>query len=196
MSKKTLLTPKFRASFPHLHKAQLNKLSNKEEYSIVALFKKGEDLTALKEAAKAAIVEKWGPDTAKWPKNLRTPFRDQAERTNDDGVLPAGYEAGAIFLNLKSKNRPQVVKKEGKTVIALTDPNDFYAGCWAIASVSVYAYDQAGNRGVAFGLSNVLKVEDGEPLGGRTTPEADFAPIEGAATGTGVTGTDATSLFS
>jgi len=166
-------TPKFRVSYPNVFKPQLNKMSGKTEYSVVALFSKDADLKALRKAADEAVIEKWGADKTKWPKNLKSPFRDQAEREKE-GVMPAGHEKGAVFMNLKSKNKPGVVDQN---VQAIIDESEFYPGCWAIASVKAYAYDQAGNRGVSFGLNNIQKVKDGEPFSGRSKAEADFAPI-------------------
>jgi len=188
-------TPTFRVSYPNVFKAKKNDLNGKDEFSVVALFKKGEDLTKLKEAAQKAIVEKWGPDKAKWPANLRTPFRLQEERAKEvDGkrVLPAGHEEGAIFLNLKSSQRPGVVDQNVQDII---DESQFYAGCYARASVNAYAYDQKGNRGVSFGLGNIQKVRDGEPLGNRARPEADFAPIQVEGGDAAATGS-ATDIFS
>lgn len=186
-------TPVFRVSYPNVFKAKKNDLNGKDEFSIVALFKKGEDLSALKAAAQKAITDKWGPDKAKWPTNLRSPFRDQAERAKEvDGkrILPAGHEEGAIFINLKSSQRPGVVDQNVQDIL---DESLFYAGCWARASVNAYAYDQKGNKGVSFGLGNIQKVRDGDPLGNRARPEQDFAPI--ADTSTGTTPEDATSIF-
>lgn len=181
-----VLTPPFRVSYPNVFKPRHNDLNGKDEYSVVALFKKGEDLSALKKAAEAAVIEKWGSDKSKWPTNLRSPFRDQKERAKD-GALPAGYEEGAIFINLKSSQRPGVVDQKVQDII---DESDFYAGCYARATIGAYAYDQKGNRGVAFGLGNIQKVKEGEPLGNRTKATDDFAPIEGAEEGQ-----DASSLF-
>ncbi len=174
-----VMTPVFRVSYPNVFEARMNDMSKKMEYSIVALFKKGEDLTALKKAANDALVEQWGPDKSKWPSGLKSPFRDQADRKTD-GKMPVGYEEGAIFFNLKSTQRPEVVDQNVQTIL---DKNEFYAGCWAKASVRAYAYDMKGNRGVAFGLGNIQKVKDGEPLGSRTKATDDFQPIEGSATG-------------
>lgn len=173
-----ILTPKFRVSYPKVFKAELNTLNNKMEYSVVALFKKGEDLTVLKDAVQAEIVRKWGADPKKHPANLRTPFRDQADKAREqDGkrFLPAGHEEGAIYLNLKSQQRPGVVDQQVQPII---DETEFYPGCYARASVSVYAYEQGANRGVNFGLSNIQKVADGEPFSGRPTAEASFSPVK------------------
>jgi hypothetical protein len=43
--------------------------------------------------------------------------------------------------------------------------------------VTAYAYDKAGNRGVAFGLQNIQKLKDGEAFDGRSKPEDDFQPV-------------------
>jgi len=171
---KNVMTPKFRVSFPKLFKAEVNKLSGKTEYSVVALFEKGADLSELKNAVTELLTEKLGADKAKWPKNLKSPFRDQAEREKD-GKLPAGHAAGAVFMNLKSKDRPGVVDAKVQTIL---DENEFYGGCYARATVRPYYYDNAGNKGVAFGLQNVQKLADGEPMSGRAAAETEFAPVE------------------
>lgn len=172
----SVVTPKFRVSYPNVFKARLNDLNGQQEYSVVALFPKDADLTALKAAAQEAIVKKWGEDKAKWPTNLKSPFRDVEDRRKE-GVLPPGYEEGSVFMNLKTRQKPGVVDENVQPVL---EESTFYAGCWARASLNAYAYDQKGNKGVAFGLGNIQKVGDGDPLGGRTAPQQDFAPIEGA----------------
>ncbi|WP_423787999.1 ssDNA-binding protein, partial [Klebsiella pneumoniae] len=42
-------------------------------------------------------------------------------------------------------------------------------------------YEQSGNKGVAFGLQNLQKLRDGEPLGGRVPASKAFeaVPSEG-----------------
>lgn len=180
----SIVTPYFRVSYPSVFEKKLNKLSGKMEYSVVALFPKGADLSAMKKAAQEAIADQWGTDEKKWPKNLRNPFRKHEEKTYVDEAtgqerFPDGMEAGGIFLNLKSeKNKPQVLDAQKNEIL---DPSDFYAGCWARASVNAYAYQHpSGNCGVNFGLNNLQKWKEGDPLGSRTRAQDDFAPIEGA----------------
>lgn len=185
-------TPEFRVSYPNVFKAKKNDLNGKDEYSLVALFKKGENMDVLKNAAMEAITKKWGSEKAKWPANLKTPFRMQEERKKD-GKMPEGYEEGAIFINLKASQRPGLVKLASNGDLEeIIDTSDFYAGCYAKATVSCYAYDQKGNRGVAFGLSNLLKTKDGDSLSGRSSAADDFSDVRGTlpeASG------DASSLF-
>lgn len=169
-----LLTPKFRVSFPSVLSPRMNEMNGKKEFSVTALFQKEADLGGLRKAADEAAAKKFGPDKNKWPKNLKMPFRDQDERRKE-GVLPDGHETGAVFMTLKSTKRPGVVNRL-KTPIS--NEEDFYAGCWAHAFVQPYAYDQQGNRGVAFSLIHVQKLEDGEPLTGRPKVEDVFTAVD------------------
>jgi hypothetical protein len=174
-----VMTPEFRVSYPNVLQPKRNELSGQDEFNVMAIFKKGTNLQVLMAAAQAAIEKKWGADRTKWPKPLKSPFRkhEQKYKEQQDGTktLPPGFEAGGIFMNFKSRQRPGVVNEDVQPII---DPTEFYAGCYAQATVSAYAYDQKGNRGVAFGLGNIQKVRDGEPFGNRTKPEDDFQPVE------------------
>lgn len=187
------LTPYFRVSYPNVFRAKKNDLNGKDEFSLVAIFPKGEDLSRLKKAAQEVIEAKWGTDKKKWPKNLRSPFRlhDEKAVENDDGskVYPMGMEEGGIFINMKSSQRPGLVNGKNEDII---DESEFYAGCYARATVRPYTYDNKGNTGVAFGLQNVQKWKDGDPLGSRTKAQDDFAPIEGA---DDAAGSDSSNIF-
>lgn len=202
-----VITPEFRVSYPKVFQPEKNDLNGQMEYTLTALFKKGEDLSRLKKAAEEACEKKWGKDKAKWPKNLKNPFRDQGEKekeietvekkkiVGEDGVskivevkviklvMPVGYEKGAMFLNLKSKQRPGIVDQQMNDII---DPVEFYGGCYARASIQASAYDQKGNKGVSFWLQNLQKIRDGESFGGRMKPQEDFEPIEAASGDNGI----------
>ena len=98
---KNIVTGEVRFNFPNVFRPGKTLNPNDEaKYSIVVLFPAGYDLTSLKQAAQAAIVEKWGSDKAKWPTNLRTPFRDQGEKPDMEG-----YEPGSIFINSRSSQK-------------------------------------------------------------------------------------------
>lgn len=169
MAVEKVLTPEFRVSFPNVFRAQAMEEGKEPKFGLTLLFKKGADLSKLKAMAKEAIIEKWGSDREKWPKNLKTPFRDQGEKEFE------GYEEGAIFFNATSKQRPGLIDAGKQEII---DESDFYPGCWARATVVPFSYDKKGNKGVAFGLRNIQKLRDGEPLGGRTRPEDDFEEFD------------------
>jgi len=163
-----VITPEFRVSFPNVFQPKSFE-GQDPKYSLVMLFDKKEDLAALKALAKKAVEDKW-PDITKRPKNLRNPFRDgDTERPDVDGY------AGKLFISASSKMKPRVVDQSVQDIISDTD---FYAGCYARASLTVFAYDTAGNRGVAFGLQNVQKLRDGEPFSGRAKPEDEFEAVK------------------
>lgn len=172
-----IVTMKCRASFEHVLKpgkpmAREDGSLAEPKYSLTLLFPQGADLSLLKKAAQNAAKEKWGDNV---PKALKTPFRDQGEKEFD------GYVDGAIFINATSTKPPGVVYEDGQT--AITDARDFYSGCYCRATLRAYAYGGKGTKyapGVAFGLQNVQKLGDGEPLGGRTRPEDEFEPVVGA----------------
>lgn len=165
-----VLTPEFRASFPKLFKAEAFQEGQDPKYSMVMLFPKKMNpemqkrFDAMKAMASAAAKAKWGD---KIPKNLRSPFRDGSEKD-----LP-GYE-DCIFVSASSKIKPGLVNEEAEPILS---PEDFYPGCYAHAYVTCYAYDMAGNRGVAFGLSTVQKTRDGEAFAPRNNAQDDFAPV-------------------
>ena len=177
-------TPEFRVSYPCVFKPKMNTKSKKEEYSLEALFAPGTDMSRLEAAVDAAIVKKWGADKARWPRNLKLPFKKQTlTRVNKVGdVVPnAGHIEGAPLLTLKNKDKPGVVDSNVQPIIAEAE---FYAGCYAIASLNASAYDVDGARGVTFYLQNLQKTREGEPLSGRPKAEDDFAPISQGATST------------
>lgn len=163
-----VMTPEGRVSFPNVFRVgKAMNVGEEGKYSVTLLFKKGETLDGLKAAAHAVLVEKFGtPD--KFPKNLRSPFRDQGDKEFE------GYEAGAIFITATSKQRPGLVDHNVNDII---EEREFYPGCYARISVRPFYYDQKGNRGVAFGLQNIQKLRDGDPLGGRSRASDDFEPV-------------------
>lgn len=186
--KKNPQTPKFRVSFPFVFKPSKYDENSPEVFSVVALFPKGTDLSVMEKAAKEAMEKKWGTDQSKWPKGRRSPFRKVEELEEQ---YRAGFPPDAVWIRLSSKERPGIVDTQNNPI---TDPVEFYAGCFARASFAAYAYDTKGNKGVAFGLRNLQKLADGESLTGRAKPEDEFAPVED--TGSAADGVSAESLFS
>lgn len=180
-----LITPEFRVSFANVFRPQAplpgSRPDAKPKYGLTMLFPLGADLAKLKAAAAAAAQEFFG-DKLKDPTfvaKMRSPFRDQGEKTFE------GYVKGAIFINATSTQRPGLVDAQ---VQAIIEESQFYSGCYAIASINAFGYNQLGNYGVAFGVNNIQKLRDGEPLGGRTRPEDDFKPAAPAAAGAPATG--------
>ncbi|MFA9398374.1 MAG: DUF2815 family protein [Clostridiaceae bacterium] len=138
------------------------------KYSISLIIPKSDKKTvaaikrAIEEAKKEGIVKFGG----KVPANLKTPLRDSDIDRLDDPSYANSY-----FINANSKNAPQIVDAKVQPII---DRSEVYSGCYGKVSVTFYAFNINGNRGIAAGLGNVQKLKDGEPLGGSSRAEDDF----------------------
>ena len=167
-------TGKVRLSYAHLFEAAAIE-GNEPKFSVSVIISKN-DKDTLK-AIKDAVEEVKETGKAKWgnkvPPNLKTPLRDgDAERPDD----PA-YE-NCYFLNASSKNKPGVVDQNVHPVL---DATEVYSGCYGRLTINFYPFSASGNKGIAAGLGNVQKLEDGESLGGAfTKAEDDFGSVETA----------------
>jgi len=163
MSEK-LITPEFKAAYCGIFRATAPRENpeGKKKYSMRAVFPPNSDISAMKAAVKTAIADKWGNAQ---PKNLRLPFRKNADL---DNPIP-GVADDAIICTFSANDdrRPGVVDKNLQEII---DETEVYSGAWFRAQIRPYAYDVSSNRGVAFGLENVMKVRDDSPLGSGRIP--------------------------
>ena len=162
-----VITGKCRASYVHIF-APYSTNGGKEKYSLSLIIPKDDTETIGK--IKAAIKEATENGRTKWggkiPDRLKTPLRDGDEERPDDPVY-----ANTYFINANSDDKPGVVDPWKRPI---TDPTVVYSGCYVRASITFYAFNSNGNRGIACGLGNVQFWEDGEPLNGRTRAEDDF----------------------
>ena len=158
--------------FSYLHVWETAKVegSDEEKYSVSLIIPKSDTKTiaaiekAIEAAKEAGKSSKFG---GKIPANLKTPLRDgDIDREDDENY------ANCYFINANCKTQPGLVYKNGQRII---DSNDLYSGCYGRASITFYAFNSNGNNGIACGLNNLMKVRDGEPLGGRSLAEDDFA---------------------
>lgn len=144
-----------------------------EKYSVSVLIPKDDKATidAINKAVDAAIEEGIAKFGGKKPNKaaIKLPLRDGDEEREDEAYK------GHYFVNANSKTAPQIVDRAVKPIL---DRSEVYSGCYARVSLSFYAFNSNGNKGVACGLGNIQKVRDGEPLGGRTTAADDFATLD------------------
>ena len=165
-----VVTGKVRVSYFKADIGETNKLNGKHEFSTQLIIDKDDELTvsAIKAAAKAALVEKFGD---RIPKNIRNPLRDGDEETNQDGSPKGPAYTGKWFMNVKSTKRPGIVDQKGRDVA----DGKIKSGDYVRVSLNSYGYSNAGNNGVSFGLNNILFVEEGDSLGGgRSNALDDF----------------------
>ena len=179
-----MLTPIFRAGFISVFKPSKPNGSNQDpKYSIRAMFPPNTDMSTLKAAAAQAAKDKWGANV---PKVLRSPFRKNEDLENP--VPGIGDDWIVMTFSAPADKRPGLVDAKLQDII---DEVEVYSGAWYRAQVRPFAYEQQGNKGVSFGLQNVQKIKDDDPLGaGRTPANKAFDAVDVPA-GSG----DAGSLF-
>ena len=98
---------------------------------------------------------------------IKNPLRDgDTERPDDEAY------ANSYFINANSATAPGIVDANCSPIL---ERSEVYSGVYGRASISFYAFNSNGNKGIACGLNNLQKLRDGEPLGGKTRAEDDFA---------------------
>lgn len=144
------------------------------KYSVSLIIPKSDKVTVekIKKAIKAAYEEgqsklKGNGKSVPSLSVLKTPLRDgDLERPDDEAY------ANSYFINANSATAPGIVDADRNTII---DRSEVYSGVYGRASINLYAFNSNGNKGIACGLNNLQKIKDGEPLGGKSRAEDDFA---------------------
>lgn len=99
--------------------------------------------------------------------SIKTPLRDgDMERPNDEAYK------NSYFINANSAAAPGIVDADRNVIL---ERSEVYSGVYGRASINLYAFNSNGNKGIACGLNNLQKIRDGEPLGGKSRAEDDFA---------------------
>lgn len=169
-----VVTGTVRLSYANVWTPRAANEGSEPKYSASIIIPKSDTATvdAIKKAIEVAIQEGVGKFGGKIPPRttLKLPLRDGDEERPDDEAYKNAY-----FLNATSKLAPGIVDKHVQPIL---DHSEVYSGVYARVSLNFYAFNTSGNRGVACGLGNIQKIRDGEPLGGKTAPSADFSSFE------------------
>lgn len=147
------------------------------KYSVSLIIPKSDTKTI--EKIRAAIQAAYAEGESKLKGNskavprleaIKTPLRDgDLERPGDEAY------ADSYFVNANSASKPGIVDADCQQLL---ERSEVYSGVYGRASISFYAFNSNGNRGIACGLNNLQKLRDGEPLGGRARAEDDFATVD------------------
>lgn len=173
----SLVTGKVRFSYASVFEPRAIN-GGEEKYSVTLLIPKTDNDTYQRIMAELnKTLQEAVSDTFKgvMPANPNLPIYD------GDGLRPSGEPFGQEckghwVMSAKSNSAPEIVDAQRNPIIS---KNEFYSGCYGRASLRFYAYNQNGNKGVGCGLANLQKLEDGQPLDGRTTAAEDFGtPIQ------------------
>lgn len=125
----------------------------KPKYSVSLIIPKADTttITAIEKAIDAAIDAGTAKFDGKRPNKaaLKLPLRDRDTERDDEAY------ANSFFVNANSPTPPQIVDED---VSPILDRSEGYSGCYAHVSLSFYAFNTIGNKGVACGLGNIQKI--------------------------------------
>ena len=168
--KTRITTGKVRFSYVHVFEPTAMDDNQQKKYSVSLLIPKKDKsgIAKIEAAIEAALqqgIEKiW---KGKKPSKLMMPLNDGDD---EKGESNPEYR-GQLYINAKCIRKPNVFDADREEII---DPDEFYSGCYGRASITFYAYDKNGNKGVACGLNGVQKLEDGESLSGGAATADEF----------------------
>lgn len=167
-----LVTPEFIGSYVHLDQPYSGSDDIDPCYSILIVLDPDDKehakfIDKVEDAIQECIENKWGDK----PRKFQSPLRE-GEDVGESEELQ-----GKLCINVRSKTRPGIVDADSQKILDVEQ--ECYSGAIYRCSISAYAWEhKVGGKGVSFGLDNVMKVDDGEHLGGgRSAPEEDFADV-------------------
>lgn len=165
-----VVTGKVRFCYANVFEPTAMSDNDTPKYNICILIPKSDTATLSKiksaiEAAKEAGKAKLADRNGKIPANIKLPLRDGDIDRADDPAFE-----GMMFINASTLRKPSIVDRELNPIMSR---DDFYSGCYGRASINFYAFN-VQSKGIAAGLNNLQKLEDGEPLMGGSTAEEDF----------------------
>ena len=147
------------------------------KYSVSLIIPKSdvETVKKIKAAIKAAYTEgqaklKGNSKSVPAFESIDNPLRDGDVKRPDDPAYANSY-----YVNAKSSTAPGIVDADRQDIL---DRSEVYSGVYGRASITFYAFNKNGSKGIACGLNNLQKIRDGEPLGGKSRAEDDFASEE------------------
>ena len=161
-------TNEVRLSFVHLMKPYAYNEGDDPKYSCTILVPKTDQATlgriqqAIEAAKQRGANDKWGGVI---PPRVDVTFYDGDGVKPSDG-MPFGAECrGHYVLSAKSgaDRPPEIVDKFGNPII---NSSEIYSGMYARVNIEFFPYENRGKKGVSCALGPVMKMRDGEPLGG------------------------------
>jgi len=170
---KVITGPDTRWSYANVHEPKsINGGTPKFSVSLIIPKSDTKTITRIKAAIEAAYHEgesklKGNGKTVPPLAAIKTPLRDGDSERPDDPAY-----ANAYFINANATTAPGIVDADRNPILTRSE---VYSGVYGRASISFYAFNSNGNKGIACGLNNLQKVRDGEPLGSKVSAESDFA---------------------
>lgn len=170
-----VITGKVRLSYCNIFEAKKAPGADREKFSVVLLIPKSDKLTLknLRQAQKNALANgESGVFKGKIPKE----WKDTIHDGDEDADLERNPEyEGHWYVSVSAITKPGIVDAHRDPI---TDSTEVYSGCYARVSLNAFPFSTQGNKGVSFGLNNLQKMGEGEPLGGRSRAEDDFDELD------------------
>ena len=170
----SVTTGQVRLSFVHLFKPYSSKPDQEPKYSATLLIPKSDVATrqridvAINAAIQAGVASKWNGIR---PPQIAIPIHDGDGPRPSDG-MPFGEECrGHWVITASSKQAQSIVDINLNPII---NQSEVYSGIYARVYVNFFPFVNSGKKGIGCGLGPVLKIADGEPLGGQMSAEAAF----------------------
>lgn len=165
-------TGKVRFSFCHLFEPQPSKDGGKDKYGVTLLIPKSDKDTLAKfkaaiDEAATRYREKNGPKSL--PAKFNTTLHD-GDGVRESGE-PYGDECKGCYVITATTQKKPVCYDKFKNEI--DDPDEIYSGCYGRAVINFSGYNYSGKKGVSAYLVSVMKLHDGEQLGGGARATAD-----------------------
>jgi hypothetical protein len=171
-----VITGKVRLSFPNLFTPRKPNEKAEPKYSVMVLIPKSD--TETMDRLRAAEAEAAEIGKAKLGKGKPSSIiKDGDAEEADTETYPERAGHWYFTTSASEQYRPGVVDRNVQPIM---DPSEVYSGVYAKVSVTAFAYNTQGNKGVSLGLNNVQILGGGENLGGgkRATDEFDEVPDE------------------
>ena len=143
------------------------------KYGVTLLIPKTDTVTYNRLCAAAEACKR-----AKMPGKDEAFYKAQPRTIHDgDGQKPSGDSYGPEckghwVVTLSANEKPGIVSLDPAFNPAADKIN---SGDWAKVSLNAFWFDTGSNKGTTFGLNNVLFIERGERIDGRTSAIDDFA---------------------
>lgn len=135
------------------------------------------DIAGMKAVAQATFLEAY-PDESNRPRKIATPFKDGDTDENSDGIPLSEkypYYANNTVVSMSTTRAPGCIDANGSQI---SDENKLYSGCFVRAQLQATLYEFNGKKGLRFVVQNILKVSDGDKLGGSSeSAESAFAGL-------------------
>lgn len=171
------ITPTFRVSFPKVFEPSDDFSTGNLTYSLQMLVPKdGEDINVYKKAMLDVMVEKFGDET-KAKNQIKSPKFSNPINDGDNKEFPSHKKHW--YINAKSKFAPGLIDTKRQPIL---NQEDFYAGCFARASLTAYFWERQGKMGVSFSLNHIQKMKDGDHFINKVKAEDVFDAVENTAT--------------